>query len=332
MHTLNETESHRESTRMQIVDPTDYVPAHSRITMLLVVTVPFLGLLAGILLFWGRGFSWIQLGLFLGMYLLTALGVTLGYHRLFAHQSFETIWPVKLTLGILGSMAFEGPLFKWVAMHRMHHHHSDSRYDPHSPHASGGGFLPTIRGFWHAHVGWMFAADPPGLVRYTHDLLADPLLRAVSKLFLLWAILGLLIPAALGGVLTGTWIGALMGFIWGGLARLFFVHHMTFSINSVCHIWGRRPFRTRDQSRNNLVFGVLGMGEGWHNNHHAFPASARHGLKWWQMDATYLVIRALKAVRLVWKVRLPRADTMAGKRYGTQPLLQDHSVLALHDG
>jgi stearoyl-CoA desaturase (delta-9 desaturase) len=302
---------------MQETNAADYVPAHSRKIILFVVTTPFLGLIAGIFLLWGRGFSWIQLGLFLGMYLLTALGVTLGYHRLFAHRSFQTVWPVKLALGILGSMAVEGPLFKWVAMHRTHHHHSDSRDDPHSPHVYGSGFLPMIRGFWHAHVGWMFGTDPPGLARHTRDLFADPLLRVVSTWFPLWAILGLLIPTALGGFLTGTWFGALMGFVWGGVARLFFIHHVTFSINSVCHLWGRRPFCTRDQSRNNVIFGYFGLGEGWHNNHHAFPTSARHGLMWWQFDVTYLLIRGLAWVGLAWNVRVPRADSLAAKQHDT---------------
>ncbi len=319
-----------ESTRPQIDHPSDYVPAHARIIMLAVVILPFLGLIAGILLVWGRGFSWIQLGVFLGMYLLTALGVTVGYHRLFTHRSFETTWPVKWALGILGSMAVEGPLFKWVATHRMHHHHSDAPDDPHSPHGHGSGFLPTIRGFWHAHVGWMFGTDHPGLLRYVGDLLGDPHLRVISKLFVVWAILGLLIPAALGGLLTSTWSGVLMGFLWGGLARLFFVHHMTFSINSVCHLWGRRPFRTRDQSRNNVVFGVLGIGEGWHNNHHAFPTSARHGLKWWQIDLSYLVIRGLEAVRLAWRVRVPESQAVlrrlqAGPGAPNSPTLESNS-------
>ena len=279
----------------------------------MVVVLPFVALIVSIVLFWGRGFSWIQLGLFLGMYLFTALGVTLGYHRLFTHRSFETVWPIKLALGILGSMAVEGPLFKWVAMHRMHHQHSDAQDDPHSPYLHGPGFFPMLRGFWHAHVGWMFGTDPPGLLHYVGDLVPDPLLRVISKFFPVWVILGLLIPAALGGLLTGTWFGVLMGFVWGGLARLFFVHHMTFSINSVCHMWGRRPFRTRDQSRNNLVFGFIGLGEGWHNNHHAFPNSARHGLRWWQVDLTYLAIRALSALKLAWKVHLPNPETMAAK-------------------
>ena len=176
-----------------------------------------------------------------------------------------------------------------------------------------------LRGFWHAHMGWIFGPESPGLAGYIKDLLPDHMLRTVSTLFPLWAILGLLIPAGLGGLLTMTWLGALMGFLWGGLARIFFVQHMTFSINSVCHIWGRRPLRSSDESRNNLVFGILGFGEGWHNNHHAFPTSARHGLKWWQLDLSYLVIRAMKAMKLAWKVHVPRAEAITAK-------LREHPV------
>ena len=232
----------------------------ARITMLLIVIVPFVGLIGGIILLWGRGFGGVQLATFLGMYLVTTLGVTVGYHRLFTHRSFDTIWPIKLILGVVGSMAVEGPLLKWVATHRLHHSHSDMDGDPHSPHQSGSGVLATLRGFWHAHVGWMLAAESPGLSRYIRDLIGDRLLRTTSRLFPLWVLASLLIPTLLGGLLTWTWFGALAGFLWGGLARIFLVHHLTFSINSVCHLWGRRPFRTRDHSRNNLVFGVIGFG------------------------------------------------------------------------
>lgn len=291
----------------------DFVPVHMRITMLVVVIVPFLGLIAGIILLWGHGFSWAQLAIFLAMYLLSGLGMTVGFHRLFTHRSFETTRPIKFILGILGSMTVEGPLLKWVATHRRHHQLSDTADDPHSPHVYGTGFLPMLRGFWHAHVGWLFGPEAPGLTGYIKDLLPDHLLRAVSTLFPLWAVLGLLIPAILGGLLTMTWLGVLMGFLWGGLARIFIVQHMTFSINSVCHIWGGRPLRSRDESRNNVVFGVLGMGEGWHNNHHAFPTSARHGFTWWQIDVSYLVIRAMQALRLAWKVHVPRVEAIAAK-------------------
>ena len=217
-----------------------------RTAILLTVILPFVGLIAGIVLLWGHGFSWAHLIVLLVMYHLTALGVTLGYHRLFTHRAFETFRPIRLILGILGSMAVQGPLLKWVAVHRRHHQHSDEPGDPHSPHLHGPGVLAMLRGLVHAHTGWLFSADTPGLDRYIGDLLPDRTLRAVSKLFPLWVVIGLLIPAALGGLLTWTWFGVLVGFIWGGLARVFLVHHMTWSINSVCHLWGRQPFRARD--------------------------------------------------------------------------------------
>jgi stearoyl-CoA desaturase (delta-9 desaturase) len=278
------------------------------------VVVPFLGLIAAVSFWWGRGLSWTELSLFLGMYIATGLGVTVGYHRLFTHRSFETVRPVKVALAVLGSMAIEGPVLTWAAVHRRHHQHSDEAGDPHSPNHYGGGTRGVLTGLWHAHIGWMFAADPPNLAGYVADLREERLVRVVSRLFGVWALLGLLIPTVLGGLLTGTWTGAFLGFIWGGLVRIFFVHHATWSINSVCHLWGRRPFKSRDLSRNNFLFGVVGLGEGWHNNHHAFPASARHGLRWWELDVSYLVIEALRLVGLAWRVRLPGAEAMAAKR------------------
>ncbi len=272
---------------------------------LVAVVAPFLGLVAAAVSLWGRGFSWVHLGLLLGMYALTALGITVGFHRLFSHRAFETNGVIQLLLAALGSMAAEGPLLKWVALHRCHHQHSDHAGDPHSPHQPGRNLLGLLRGLWHAHVGWVFEADPPDLPRYVKDLGQSRLLRTASALFPLWVAIGLLVPAALGGLLTGTWMGALFGLLWGGLARIFLVHHVTWSVNSVCHLWGRRPFRTNDHSRNNLLFGVLALGEGWHNNHHAFPTSARHGLRWWQIDMSYWVIRTLAVLGLAWKVALP---------------------------
>lgn len=289
----------------------DRASALMRLVILLAVVIPPMGLVVGIVLLWGSGVDWIHLGLLVGMYVLTILGVTVGYHRLFTHRAFETIRPIRIGLAILGSMAVQGPLLKWVAVHRRHHQLSDAPGDPHSPHVHGQGIGRMLRGMWHAHVGWLFRADVPGLRRYVQDLLPDRPLRAVSALFPLWVAMGLLIPAVLGGVLTGTWLGALLGFLWGGLARIFLVHHVTWSINSICHLWGERPFYSRDESRNNFVFGILGLGEGWHNNHHAFPTSARHGLFWWQIDLSYWVIKGLAAVGLAWKVRLPSAQLMA---------------------
>ena len=290
--------------------------AAARVVNLLAVVLPFAGLVAAVVLLWGHGFSWVQLGLLLGMYVLTILGITVGFHRLFTHRAFESNRAVKAVLGVLGSMAVEGPLLKWVASHRIHHQHSDGDQDPHSPHAHGGagGVAGVLRGLWHAHVGWLFTPDVAGWRRYVGDLAKDRLLLKISALFPLWVVVGLLVPAVLGGLLTMTWSGALFGFIWGGLARVFLVHHVTWSINSVCHMWGSRPFKSGDESRNNFLMGVLAMGEGWHNNHHAFPTSARHGLRWWQLDVSYWVIRGLELLGLARKVRVPAAATMLAKR------------------
>lgn len=285
-----------------------------KIATLLAVVVPFLGLVAAVSLWWGRGFTWTELFILLGMYLATGFGITVGYHRLFVHRSFETFRPIKFALAVLGSMSVEGPVLRWAANHRLHHRTSDEADDPHSPHRYGGGFRGVIAGLWHAHMGWMFAPQPPGIGRYVRDLHADRMIRVANRLFGVWVLLGLLIPTAIGLVVTGTWTGALLGFIWGGLVRVFLVHHVTFSINSVCHLWGRRPFKSRDHSRNNFLCGILALGEGWHNNHHAFPASARHGLRWWELDLSYFVIRVLELLGLAWKVRVPGADAIASKR------------------
>ena len=285
-----------------------------RAVVLAAVVLPFLGLVAAIVLVWGWGFSWLDLGLLVGLYLLSGLGVTVGFHRLLTHKSFQTGAVVRTTLAILGSMSVEGPVIKWVATHRSHHQHSDRPGDPHSPHQHGPGVWAVLGGFWHAHTGWLFDADQPDLAHYVPDLLADRPVKSVSSLFVLWVALGLAIPALIGGLVTMTWTGALLGFIWGGLVRIFVLHHVTWSTNSVCHIWGTHPFRSHDESRNNPLFGVLGMGEGWHNNHHAFPTSARHGLRWWQIDMSYLVIRLLALVHLARAVHVPDRATMKAKR------------------
>ncbi len=292
-------------------------PLGFRIVMLTVVIVPFAGLLAAIVLLWGGVFDWFYLALLVAMYLATGIGITVGYHRLFTHRSFRTSRPVTAVLAALGSMALEGPVLQWVAMHRAHHQHSDEVDDPHSPHAHGSGVWGMLRGFWHAHLGWLFEGDPADLQHYVQDLRRDPLIHWMDRLFILWVVLGLLIPAAIGLLISGTWTGALLGLLWGGLVRILLVHHVTWSINSVCHIWGSRPFQCHDESRNNVIFGFLGFGEGWHNNHHAFPTSARHGLRWWQFDGSYLVIKAMALLRLASDVRVPGAARIAAKRATT---------------
>ncbi|MEL6329376.1 MAG: acyl-CoA desaturase [Planctomycetota bacterium] len=280
---------------------------------LLLVLIPFAGLIAAITLLWGIAFSWVHLVVMGVMYLITMLGVTVGYHRLFTHKSFKTPKLVEAAFAVMGSMAVQGSVIDWVADHRRHHQHSDEEGDPHSPHTHGGGIWGTIRGMFHAHMGWFFRKAPDGHGNYVPDLKSRRLIRWLDRLFPLWVVAGMLIPALLGGLLTLSWSGALLGFIWGGLVRIFFVHHITWSINSVCHIWGTKPFKSHDESRNNAIFGFLAFGEGWHNNHHAFPASARHGLRWWELDISWLVILAMSKVGLASDVRVPSPARMRTK-------------------
>ncbi|MCH2161846.1 MAG: acyl-CoA desaturase [Phycisphaerales bacterium] len=285
-----------------------------RFSLLLGVTLMPLFIVAAMILLWGRGFSWVDLLLVVVMYLATGFGITVGFHRYFSHKSFEAPRPVVFILGVLGSMAWQGPLFWWVAVHRSHHQHSDCEEDPHSPHAGHAG---PIRGFLHAHFGWLMRPDVRPLEKYVPDLKADPVCRVVDRLFFVWALLGLAIPALLGGLLTMSWFGAMTGMFWGGLARIFIEHHATWSVNSVCHVWGSRPYACHDHSRNNPIFGVIALGEGWHNNHHAFPTSARHGLRWWQFDSSWLVIRTMRFLGLVSKVRVPSPERILRKRRAT---------------
>jgi len=284
-----------------------------KVINLIAVLVPFIGFLVAIVLLWGIAFNWIYLAILVFMYLVTSIGITVGFHRLFTHRSFKTSRPVVAILAALGSMTVEGPVLLWVADHRRHHQHSDDDGDPHSPHLHGSGLLEAVRGMWHAHLGWMLRPQLQGSMRYIGDLRKDQLVRRMSKLFPLWVFVGLLFPAVLGGVLTLSWTGVLLGFIWGGLVRIFLVHHMTWSINSVCHIWGTQPFDTHDHSRNNAILGVIALGEGWHNNHHAFPTSARHGLRWWEFDMSYMIILMMSKVGLAYDLRTPTKDRILAK-------------------
>jgi stearoyl-CoA desaturase (delta-9 desaturase) len=285
-----------------------------RVITLIVMLLPLAGLIAGMAYAWGWGFGWVELVLLLGMYVLTGLGVTVGYHRLFTHRSFETGRVLTAIFGILGSMSVEGPVLRWVAFHRKHHQHSDRPGDPHSPHEHGEGVVATLKGFADAHMGWMMRTSDVDIGRYVVDLRKSRLVRVVSALFPLWVVLSMLLPAAIGGLVTLSWSGAMLGFLWGGLVRILLVHHITWSVNSVCHLWGTRPFRSHDESRNNPIVGVLAFGEGWHNNHHAFPTSARHGLRWWELDTSYIVIWVLARLGLVWNVRIPAPERVLAKR------------------
>jgi stearoyl-CoA desaturase (delta-9 desaturase) len=288
----------------------DRAPLMVRLFTLVMIVVPLMGLVAAPFFLWGWGFSWTDMGLLIGMYLLTALGITIGFHRLFTHRSFETYAWVKVVLAAFGSMAIQGSLFKWVAYHRRHHQHSDTPNDPHTPNHAGRGILGVLRGAWHAHIGWLFQPDPPDLEDYVKDLKKTRALRVAAAVWPVWIIVGMIIPALVGGLVSLSWAGVCTGLIWGGLVRIFLVHHVTWSVNSACHLWGTRPFASNDESRNNVIFGILALGEGWHNAHHAFPTSARHGLRWWQIDMSYYLIRAMGCVAIAWSVKLPSRQAL----------------------
>ena len=288
-----------------LVANTEEVPFLAKLATIIAIVLPMAGVIAAPFFVWGWGFGWVDLGLLLGFYIISALGITVGFHRLFVHRSFETYMWVKFIFTIFGSMAVQGSLLNWAAQHRRHHQHSDTPNDPHSPQHHGSGVWGTLKGFWHAHIGWFFKPDPAGMKKYVKDLASSKTLKIASNLFPLWILVGLVLPAVLGGLLTQSWIGCLTGLIWGGLVRVFLVHHVTWSVNSACHLWGRKPFKSTDDSRNNAIFGILAMGEGWHNTHHAFPTSARHGLRWWEIDLSYYVIRTMNYLGLAWGLKVP---------------------------
>jgi stearoyl-CoA desaturase (Delta-9 desaturase) len=286
----------------------------SQLVTLVAVVVPPLGILAAAGFLWNVAFHPADLAIMVGMYVVCAFGITVGFHRLFTHRSFETRAPVRAVLAILGCMTMQGPLTQWVTDHRKHHALSDVDGDPHSPHGHGEGPLAALKGFVHAHVGWMFSnlGMEQGRI-YGRDLYDDRMIRTIDRLYLVWVGLTLGIPFAIGYLLGG-WPLAIEGLIWGGLVRIFLYQHATFSVNSICHMFGRRDYRSRDESRNNWVVAMLVFGEGWHNNHHAFPASARHGLHRFQVDLSWLLIRGLERVGLVWNVRVPTDAQMRRRR------------------
>ncbi|CAN5735775.1 fatty acid desaturase [soil metagenome] len=288
-------------------------------TNLIAVVLPFLGFVAAVVLLWNSVVGWLDLAILAGMYLATALGVTVGFHRLLTHRSFETARPLRLSLAALGSMSVQGPVIAWVADHRKHHAFADEEGDPHSPHLDPEtGFLGSIRGLLHAHVGWLFNTQAKaGARRYARDLLDDPAMRRLSRAFPALALLGLAIPFGLGLAITGTLAGGLTALLWGGLVRVFFVHHVTWSINSICHFFGRRRFDTDDHSTNVAWLALPSLGEAWHHNHHAFPTSAFHGLRRLELDPSGLLIQLLERVGLAWGVVRVPPERQAAKARAT---------------
>ena len=278
----------------------------TRTINLAVVFGPFVGLAVAIPLLWGDLIGVSDLVVFAIMYLVAGLGVTAGYHRLLTHRSFTTYKPIEYGFAVMGSLALQGSPIEWVADHRKHHAHADEDGDPHSPHTShGGGVGGAIKGLWHAHVGWLFETQgQAGARRYAKELVEDRRMLAISRAFPYLALLTLALPALLGFLLTGTAHGALTGFIWGGLVRIVLLHHITWSVNSVCHFFGERRFEVKDQSTNVFWLSLPSLGESWHHNHHAFARSAFHGLSRWEaiLDPTGWVIRGMRRVGLAWNV------------------------------
>jgi stearoyl-CoA desaturase (delta-9 desaturase) len=287
----------------ELTQPVEHETA-DRIITALVTAVPMLLLTVAAWQVWDRALHWRDLAILAGAYVMTGLGITVGFHRLLTHRSFKTSSSLRAILAALGSAAIEGPVISWVADHRKHHTFSDEEGDPHSPHLGhGGGWGGTLRGLFHAHMGWLFIHTERGSkVRFAPDLLKDPVVRFIDRTFLLWAVLGLAVPFAVGYALGGTLVAGLTALLWGGAVRVFLVHHVTYSINSVCHVFGRRRFAASDESRNVFWLALPTFGESWHNNHHAFPTSAFHGLGRWELDPSALVIRALERLGLVWDV------------------------------
>jgi stearoyl-CoA desaturase (delta-9 desaturase) len=303
------------------------------------VAVPFIGFLIAVVLLWGGAVSALDLSIMAVMYLFTGMGITVGYHRLFTHRSFQTTKPIRALFAIAGSMSVQGAPIHWVADHRKHHDFSDEPGDPHSPHTHGKpGIRGIVAGWWHSHMGWLFDRDERASAsRYARDLKNEPLMTFIDRWFLGWVLLGLAIPFVAGFAISGGELTAgLTAMLWGGLVRIFLQHHATWSVNSICHMYGNQPFEIEDQSRNNWAVALVSMGEGWHHNHHAFPTSARHGLQARQFDPSYMFIQGLEKLGLAWDVRRPSETDLEKKRRlagaqeaNSQHHTHDHEPIAI---
>src|SRR3954452_5152899 len=278
----------------------------ARVVNLLAVVLPPILISICTVLFWDQVVGISDLVVLFAMYLITGFGVTVGFHRMLTHRSFRTSKPVEYLFAAAGSMAVQGPVINWVADHRKHHAHTDEEGDPHSPHVGrGAGILGAVRGLLHAHVGWLVSDHGKAeRTRYARDLTEDPGMRAINRSFLWLVALGLLLPAAAGYVITGRLSGALTGLLWGGLVRIFLLPHVTWSINSICHFFGRRRFAVEDHSTNVWWLALPSFGEAWHHNHHTFPRSAQHGLSKVEttLDPSAWLIAAMERLGLVWDV------------------------------
>jgi stearoyl-CoA desaturase (delta-9 desaturase) len=284
------------------------------VTTTLVVALPLAAVVLAIMIFWDHGIGWLDLGLAAGMYVVTGLGVSLGYHRLFAHRSFVAARWLKVTLAIAGTMAIEGSVTSWVSQHRRHHTYTDRPGDPHSPVPAGPGLGCVLQGFWHAHAGWLFVQNEVNAERWSKDLQEDPDVAFVSRTVVVWTVLSFLIPMVIGGIVIGTIWGALLAGLWAGVVRVALLHHVTWCTNSVCHTFGKQPFGDKDRSTNFSPLALLSFGDSWHNAHHAFPRSARHGVDRGQLDIAADVIRLFERLGWATEVHWPRRAVMDKRR------------------
>jgi len=305
-----------EAPRAQVRPDIDAEPKSNFELILLVVfiVVPFLAVLAAVPLAWGWGLGWSDLAILFVFYAVSGLGITVGYHRYFTHGSFKANRPLRVTLALAGSLALEMGVIDWVATHRRHHKFSDKEGDPHSPWRFGGDWRALTKGFFWAHMGWLFDRCRTSWQKYCPDLVADKDIKAISRYFPLIVLGSLGAPALLGGLLTMSWQGAVTGFFWGSLVRISLLHHVTWSINSICHMMGETPFDSRDKARNVWWLAIPSFGESWHNLHHADPTCARHGVLKGQLDSSARTIWIFEKLGWASDVRWPKADRLAAKR------------------
>lgn len=294
-----------------------YIHKLQRRHFLLFDIAPIVGTVAAVAFTWVHPFGWTELALLVWFWLLTGLGVTVGYHRLFTHRTFRTTPTVQAVLAVLGAMAGQGPVISWVALHRRHHELADREGDPHSPNLSGGGVRGALRGLVHSHFLWMRRHEYPNVVHYAPDLIKNRALVTVSRGYYWWVTLGLVTPALIGGLVDMSWQGAVSGLLWGGFVRIFVLEHIVWAVNSFLHMFGTRPYETRENSRNGGVFALITLGESWHHNHHAFPESPSFGLDWYRLDPGFWVIRGLQSLGLAWDLKIPTAERRESRRVRT---------------
>ena len=303
---------------LKAIPTTELKARWEQVALTIFIVVPALAVAATVPMLWGSFIGPVDVALFLVFYAITGHGITVGYHRYFTHGSFKANRGLKIGLAIAGSMAIQGPPTRWVADHRRHHAYSDSEGDPHSPWAYGPGAKNMVKGFWHSHIGWLYDVEQTNQERFAPDLLADPDVQRVDANFQWLVAATLLLPAILGGLITWSWLGAITAFFWASLVRVFLLHHTTWSINSICHMVGRKPFAARDQSRNVWPLAIVSMGESWHNLHHAEPTAARHGVDRGQLDSTARIIWIFEKLGWATNVRWPKPQRLDARRTGSK--------------